>query len=717
MANTRFLLPLTFVLLFATFGGILSVNSPNITTDQSALLALKSRITYDPHNFIANNWSTSTFVCKWIGVICESRHHRVVALNLSGMGLTGTIPSQLGNLSSLARFDISDNTFHGSLPIELANLHQLEYLNFGSNNFEGEIPSWFGYFTELRSLFLHGNNVMAEMTYLSLYNNSLDGNIPMEIGNLTMLNSLLLGYNNLTGPIPSSIFNISSLQEIVLGNNNNLFGHLSSNIFDYLPRLLRLNLVGIQLSGRIPSSLFKCKKLEYLELYDNNLEEDIVPLGITNLTSLVYFSMPKTNLSGRIPRLQPSLQGYGVADNNLVGEIPCSICNLSSLDSLYLSENSLDGKIPECIGNLSSSLSIVELQNNNFHGEIPETFSQGCTLQIFRINNNQVEGSLPRSLVNCKYLNLLDVGNNYLYDTFPNWLGILDRLQVLILRSNRFYGQVDNSNASDVSVSFTHLRVIDLSHNNFSGYLPTKFFENLQAIREEHEKKVEPEYLKYSLDDGSIYYVHDLYFTTKGLEREFHSLVIIWMAIDFSNNQFFGEIPKTLGQLHSLIVLNLSHNSLTGSILSSLGDLTELESLDLSSNKFHGRIPSELKKLGFLTVLNLSQNNLVGPILQGKQFDTFTNDSYMGNWGLCGLPLSKSCGNDEETPGNNNSEDDGDGELNWKFSILMGYGSGFVVGLSMRYIVFTIGKPRWLIRIITRVEQRFEKWYRSKLFG
>ncbi|MBA0771121.1 hypothetical protein Gotri_019641, partial [Gossypium trilobum] len=225
-----------------------------------------------------------------------------------------------------------------------------------------------------------------------------------------------------------------------------------------------------------------------------------------------------------------------------------------------------------------------------------------------------------------------------------------------------------------------HLHVIDLSHNNFSGNLPTQFFEHLHAIREGYGKKIEPEYMVDAIGGITMNYALGLSFTTKGLETKFESLLSIWTMIDLSSNQFSGEIPKMLG------------------------DLSELESLDLSSNKLEGKIPTELKNLGFLEILNLSQNNLKGHIPQGKQFDTFTNDSYLRNLDLCGLPLSKSCGTDEETPAK--FDRDGD-ELNWKFSILMGYGSGLVLGISMAYIVFTTGKPWWLIRIVDRVRQRF----------
>ncbi|XP_017979619.1 PREDICTED: receptor like protein 30-like isoform X1 [Theobroma cacao] len=176
-------------------------------------------------------------------------------------------------------------------------------------------------------------------------------------------------------------------------------------------------------------------------------------------------------------------------------------------------------------------------------------------------------------------------------------------------------------------------------------------------------------------------------------------------AVDFSSNKFQGKIPEIVGSLSSLQILNFSHNNLTGHIPSSLGNLAALESLDLSSNKLIGEIPMQLTGLKFLGVLNLSQNQLVGHIPQGNQFNTFLNDSYGGNLGLCGFPVSKTCGKeDTQEPPESVFHEEGifSSPSDWKF-VMMGYGCGLVLGLSAGYIILTIGKPEWLVRMVQRV--------------
>jgi len=85
-------------------------------------------------------------------------------------------------------------------------------------------------------------------------------------------------------------------------------------------------------------------------------------------------------------------------------------------------------------------------------------------------------------------------------------------------------------------------------------------------------------------------------------------------GINLSSNQLSGSIPSTLGNLTNLQVLDLSGNQLGGSIPSSLDNLTNLRVLDLSGNQLGGPIPSLLGIRSNLQVLDLSGNQLSGPI-------------------------------------------------------------------------------------------------------
>ncbi|XP_048435989.1 putative receptor-like protein kinase At3g47110 [Pyrus x bretschneideri] len=140
----------------------LAIAHTNFSVDQSALLALKAHITSDPQNILTANWSSpsNSDICNWVGVTCGARHHRVMALNLSFMGLAGVIPPHLGNLSFLIELDLKNNSFHGPLPQELSRLRRLKKINFGNNNFMGTIPSWFGSFAKLESFKLHSYNFL-----------------------------------------------------------------------------------------------------------------------------------------------------------------------------------------------------------------------------------------------------------------------------------------------------------------------------------------------------------------------------------------------------------------------------------------------------------------------------------------------------------------------------------------------------------------------------
>jgi len=191
-------------------------NTKNISTDQSALLAFKSLITSDPYDMLANNWSTSSSVCSWIGVTCDERHNRVHSLILRNMSLSGTISSKLGNLSFLVILDIFRNNFGGQFPKEICRLRRLKSLNLNYNKFVGGIPEAIG-------------DLSPRLQYLYLGANNFSGLIPQSIGYLRQLIYFEIGQNKMYGPIPQTISNMSSLEYIGLSSNY-FSGTPSSNI-------------------------------------------------------------------------------------------------------------------------------------------------------------------------------------------------------------------------------------------------------------------------------------------------------------------------------------------------------------------------------------------------------------------------------------------------------------------------------------------------------
>ena len=191
------------------FLACLAMSGKSITTDESALLAFKSSITLDP-DLMLKNWSTSSSssssVCNWAGVTCDLGNGRVKALNLSNMGLVGTISPYVGNLSFLEELDLKGNGFHGQLPQELFQLHQLRLLNLSFNGFADIISQ--------------SISNLSKLEHLDCSSNFINGVIPPVIGQLRQLKLLNFENNSLSGIIPPTISNLSLLEVINLAQNS-----------------------------------------------------------------------------------------------------------------------------------------------------------------------------------------------------------------------------------------------------------------------------------------------------------------------------------------------------------------------------------------------------------------------------------------------------------------------------------------------------------------
>ncbi|TXG53558.1 hypothetical protein EZV62_018814 [Acer yangbiense] len=344
--------------LLHSLTSISSSSTKNIITDKDALLALKAHITHDLDTLLAKNWSMSTSVCNWIGVICGVRHHRVMTLNISYLGLTKTIPPQLGNLSFLALLAINDNNFYGSLPYKLAHLRRLKYINFNYNQLSGNVPSSIFNISSLQELRLKHNRLSSilvnvsgggpNLMSLDFSENSLEGEIPSFVSECKQLRFLNLSSNNFRGSIPKEISNLTKLKTLAIGDN--------------------------KLEGEIPKELGNLVELERLLILDNVLLTGQIPSLLFNVSSLWLINFTNNNLTGGLPHNMCShhhqaavLKFLLLFENQITGTIPYDLWQCRELTIVSLSYNQFRGRIPRNIGNLTK-LEVLYIGGNNIIG-------------------------------------------------------------------------------------------------------------------------------------------------------------------------------------------------------------------------------------------------------------------------------------------------------------------------------------------------------------
>ncbi|XP_030533336.1 protein STRUBBELIG-RECEPTOR FAMILY 8 isoform X3 [Rhodamnia argentea] len=169
------------------------------------------------------NWKSSggdPCAESWKGVTCEGS--AVVSIEVSGLGLSGTLGYLLTNLMSLKKFDLSNNNIHDGIPYQLP----------------------------------------PNLTSLNLAGNNLSGNLPYSISSMVNLNYMDLSYNNFSGDLPTSFSSLTNLSFLYV-QNNQLTGSLI--VLVGLP-LTTLNVANNHFSGWIPKELSSLQTF----IYDGN---------------------------------------------------------------------------------------------------------------------------------------------------------------------------------------------------------------------------------------------------------------------------------------------------------------------------------------------------------------------------------------------------------------------------------------------------------------
>ncbi|KAI8924271.1 hypothetical protein BC831DRAFT_436610 [Entophlyctis helioformis] len=242
----------------------------------------------------------STFRLEW-----NAKFH-LTALRLTGCGLTGIIPKEIGNLSMLTELWLDQNDLDGISPM-IWKLTKLKSLRLGQNKLNGSLPVTIRLLRDLEELDIQGNQIgelpealwdLHKLTKLNVSDNGIQ-EIPEEIGQLTSLEVLDLRSNKLK-TLPESIGNLVNLTELNLSFNE--LKTLPKSIGD-LTCLTSLDLWNNKLET-LPESIGNLINLTSLDLYDNQLET--LPDSnwqSDNLTSLRLYDNQLTELPESIGKL------------------------------------------------------------------------------------------------------------------------------------------------------------------------------------------------------------------------------------------------------------------------------------------------------------------------------------------------------------------------------------------------------------------------------
>ncbi|VAI94401.1 unnamed protein product [Triticum turgidum subsp. durum] len=627
---TALLLCLLISQAASTSHGQATVSEACLSSERDALLSFKASL-FDPAGHLSS-WRRGDNCCQWNGVRCSNRTGHVIKLNLRNIDMdtggypnmsrslslsAGEMSSSLATLQHLRYLDLSGNDFTGtSIPVFMGSFGKLRYLNLSWAYFTGTIPSQLGNLSKLQYLYVSGNYDglravdLAWLTRLPLLSHldmsfvylSFVRDWVHTFNMLPSLKVLRLSECGLNSTMSASNLhsksNLTHLGVLDMSYNYFLGTSFKHNWFWNLTSLKELYLSGFGWDGPIPNELRNMKSLQVIDLSWNDLE-GLLPSNLEDLCDLKTLKLNGNNVNAnmdefmdRLPMCsRNTLQELWVVETNMTGNLPVWIGNMTNLTVLEASYNMLTGPLPVGVGALGN-LKTLDLSYNNFSGVlVKEHFTNLGNLESLCLNYNNFSGVLLKE-------HFTSLGN----------------LESLRLNYNNFSGVLFKG----YFASLGNLKFLDLSYNNFSGVLLREHFVslgNLESLRLSYNKFSGVLFKGHFTGLGNLKFVDLSYNNFSGvlLREHFAAGLCNLEWLDLSYNNFSSVLLKEhFESLRNLKFSDLGYNNFSGVLLkrhsTSLGNLKHL---DLSYNKLNSVLTEEdFAGLLNLEYLDLSYNSL-----------------------------------------------------------------------------------------------------------
>ncbi|CBI27294.3 unnamed protein product, partial [Vitis vinifera] len=317
--------------------------------------------------------------------------------------------------------------------------------------------------------------------------------------------------------------------------------------------------------------------------------------------------------------------GFGIrrdcfnGSGRLVGELSPVVSKLTELRIFSLPFHEFSGEIPNEIWGLEK-LEVLDLEGNAFTGNLPGEFSGLRKLQVLNLGFNIIAGEIPFSLSNCVNLRILNLAGNEVNGRIPGFIGSFPKLQGLYLSHNGMIGTVPSLG------NCRRLRTLLLFSNKFDDVIPRELgrLRKLEVL--DFDTADDKNHFQGSIpmEITTLPKLRLLWAPRATLEGKFPSnwgtCSSLEMQTEYAflagGNRLFGSFPGNFfGQCNRLngLLVNVSDNRISG-VLETGTICRSLKFLDVSKNQISGSIPRGLGDLQSLIVLDLSGNKLQGQI-------------------------------------------------------------------------------------------------------
>jgi Leucine-rich repeat (LRR) protein len=407
---------------------------------------------------------------------------KIKVLQLKFTNLTGGIPAGIEKMVNLEEINFQQSYLGGALPEELFNLPKLTKAYLHQSNFEGQVPASLANATKLTRLYLHGNKLEAGLPFVEI---PAANKAKIELtGNYFTFADILPYYEakaNYAGFICDYQYARETTDVLMdLGGTNTLDGEVADaegyawfKNDETVPVGTDATL-DITLNSFADEAKYTCKAQSTLvpgcdlrSIY--NLKLNMTQLDADSLVlEDFYYSMngPEWTDQGNwltgpvstwlgVTVTNGRVTGLEITSNNMSGEIPASIGQLTELTRLRL------------IGD-ENPVKVVDI-----YGSIPAELWNCTKLQVLQLKYTNLTGDIPAGIEKMVNLSEINLQQSYLGCELPEALFNLPSLTKAYLHQSNFTGKVPAS-----LVNATKLTRLYLHGNKLEAGLP---FVNLPA--------------------------------------------------------------------------------------------------------------------------------------------------------------------------------------------------------------------------------------------